>query len=165
MRVMKALRALAVAVALCACRNDHPPTEVPSPEVRADVSRAADASSSEPLARSTTSPVALQPSATNADKPGADACAPASRVDPSALAATWPARVGQRVRFASKIERALDYMDVLLLAAGQRFVAMVAPGQLWEGMAEHTYTVLGSKTVAIAGRTTLPELLFDDACK
>ena len=165
MSVMKAIGALAVAVALCVCGKDHPSSEVPGAETRASVSRVADPLSNQQFAPPAPSALAHQPSATKAERSAADACAPASRVAPSTLAATWPARVGQRVRLAAKIERALDYTDVLLLAAGQRFVAMIAPDQLWEGTAEHTYTVLGSKTVALAGRTTLPELLFDDACK
>ena len=94
----------------------------------------------------------------------ADECTPGQRIAPAALAASWPSRIGTRVRFRSRIEVAIDVMDAVATAAGHRFVVLASPYKLWEGEKERTFTVMGSKTVSLGGRTTLPQLLLEEEC-
>jgi len=94
-----------------------------------------------------------------------DECSPGQRIDPATLAASWPARVGKRVRFKSRVELSVDVMDAVVTAAGHRFVVIAGPDQLWEGEMERIFTVMGSTTVALRGRTTLPQLLLEAKCK
>jgi hypothetical protein len=103
-------------------------------------------------------------SAASIPSPPADESTPGQRIAPATLAASWPARIGKRVRFKSRVEVAIDVMDAVVTAAGHRFVVVVSPDQLWEGEKERTFTVMGSKTVALWGRTTLPQLLLEEEC-
>ena len=94
-----------------------------------------------------------------------DECSPGQRIDPAMLASSWPKRFGERVRFKSRVELSVDVMDAIVSAAGHRFVVIVEPDQLWEGEMEKRFTVMGSKTVSLGGRTTLPQLLLEEDCK
>ena len=94
-----------------------------------------------------------------------DECSPGQRIDPATLASSWPAHIGTHVRFKSRVELSVDVMDAVVSAAGHRFVVIVEPDQLWEGEVEKRFTVMGSKTVSLGGRTTLPQLLLEQECK
>lgn len=93
-----------------------------------------------------------------------DECMPGQRVAPPTLAASWPARIGTRVRFRSHVDVAVDVMTAVVVASGHRFVVVASPDQLWQGDKERTFTVMGSKTVSLGGRTTLPQLLLEAEC-
>jgi len=93
-----------------------------------------------------------------------EACVPAQRIAPATLAATWPARLGQRVRMKGHVELSVDLMTAVIRAGGQRFAVVVGPDRLWEGDQERTFTVMGSTTVAMGGKVTMPQLLLEDEC-
>jgi hypothetical protein len=95
------------------------------------------------------------------DDPTPDARAPAPSVAPATLSATWPQRIGQRVCFTSHVERALDLTQALIAARGEHFVVLLSPDQLWQGDGEQTFAVMGSKSVALHGHVTLPELVLE----
>ncbi len=107
-----------------------------------------------------------RPAASTSDTvtPTADECSRGQPIAPTTLAATWPARIGTRVRFKSHVEVALDVMDAVVVGAGRRFVVIAGPDQLWQGDKERTFTVMGSKAVSLGGRTTLPQLLLESEC-
>lgn len=109
-----------------------------------------------------TSPSAPLPSASPSDSDNGAACEPAAKIDPGTLSATWPQRIGQRVRLTARVERALDFTDYLVTAKRHRFVVMMAPDQSWEHSAERTFSVLGSTTAALRGRVSLPHLVLED---
>ena len=94
-----------------------------------------------------------------------DDCSPGQRIEPATLTSSWPARIGTHVRFKSRVELSVDVMDAVVSGAGHRFVVIVEPDQLWEGEMEKRFTVMGSKTVSLGGRTTLPQLLLEQDCK
>jgi hypothetical protein len=110
------------------------------------------------------SPPEAVPEVAPVPSPASDECAPAERIAPATLAASWPARIGSRVRFKGRVEVAVDVMDAVVTAAGHRFLVVAGPDQLWEGDKERTFSVMGSKTVSLGGRTTLPQLLLEPEC-
>jgi hypothetical protein len=114
----------------------------------------------------TASVAEVQPAAATSDTvaPSADECSRGQPIATATLAATWPARIGTRVRFKSHIEAALDVMDVVVVGGGRRFVVVAGPDQLWQGDKGRTFTVMGSKSVSLGGRTTLPQLLLEPEC-
>ena len=96
--------------------------------------------------------------------PGAEECSPGQPISPATLSASWPARLGSRVRFKGHVEVSVDVMTAIVMASGHRFVVVAGPDQLWQGDKDRNYTVMGSKTVALGGRTTLPQLLLEPEC-
>jgi hypothetical protein len=93
-------------------------------------------------------------------------CARPPLVDAQRLTATWPQRMGERVRMSARVERSIDLMTALVTAKGARFVVVLGPDQSWDGEREHVFRVMGSTDVALGGRVTLPQLLLepDDTC-
>jgi hypothetical protein len=112
----------------------------------------------------TSSAVGSVESAAPVPPPLADECSPGQPISPATLSASWPTRIGARVRFKGHVEMALDVMDAVVAAAGHRFIVVAGPDQLWEGEKERMFTVMGSKTVSLGGRTTLPQLLLESEC-
>lgn len=115
-----------------------------------------------PVSSTTAAPSPLAPSL----PPGAEhetGCPPAVDVKPAALFTGWPALVGHRVRFAGRVERVIDFTDVVIVAPGGRFVVTASPDRLWSGVEAHSFTVLGSASVGVHGRTVLPALVLDDS--
>jgi hypothetical protein len=98
----------------------------------------------------------------DAPTPPANDCPAAIRVDPRVLTAEWPKRIGQRVRFTSRVERSVGLLDVVLIARGARFAAILPPDQLWQGEQEHAFIVSGSASLNLRGPVTLPQLVLDD---
>lgn len=145
-----------------ACRREQAEASSPELEASAAPSSVAPAPAAAPTAESPTP----QPDEDLQAAEDEEACAPATRVDPGVLAATWPKRLGERVRFKARVERALDMTDYLVTARGHRFVVMMGPDQGWEGSAERVFNVLGSTRAALQGRVTLPHLVLEgpDAC-
>ncbi len=98
-----------------------------------------------------------------ASAPATTTCALVPTIAPGVLAATWPSRLGQRVRLRVRPVRALSITEWLVTAGGQRFVVLARPDTVWQ--AEHTFAVAGSTLAFIHGRTSLPELILaDDEC-
>lgn len=91
------------------------------------------------------------PAKRTAPKPVPPACAAIPAVKPDELAATWPKRLGQKVRLRARIERAVDLTQSVVRAGRQRFVVMLGPSDSWSGEAERVFTVMGSATAWIAG--------------
>jgi hypothetical protein len=152
---MKPSLTLVLALAAIACRGEG--RSAPSESTATAV----------PAAASSTSTVSAPEADTRSgpDSPPAAAdCSPGQPISPATLSATWPARIGSRVRFKGHIETALDVMDAVATAGGHRFTVVAGPDQLWQGDKDRTYTVMGSKTVALGGRTTLPQLLLEPEC-
>ncbi len=117
-----------------------------------------------PPAVDTQPAVTLAPSAPVSAPDPVEACVPGQRIPPATLAATWPARIGQRVTMKSHVELAVDIMTAVVTASGHRFAVVVGPDHLWEGDQERTFTVMGSTTVAMGGKVTMPQLLLVDEC-
>lgn len=91
-------------------------------------------------------------------------CPDALVVSPERLASAWPSLIGQRVAIEGVvIERALGFTEFLVTAGGVRFAVLMGPDQAWQGRARRTFLVVGSTRVALHGRTSLPELVLDDA--
>jgi hypothetical protein len=134
----------------------------PSSPHRVEATPAAPAASTPP------SPLASTPSRVAPPTPSIapSACTPAPSVEPVALSASWPQRLGARVRFVGHIERSLDLLTALVVAKGERFVVVLDPEQAWTGDRERVYRVMGSAAVALGGRTSLPQLLLegDETC-
>lgn len=122
------------------------------------------ASSAPAAVLSASSPASPAPSVAQRLGQPVEACVPGARVAPATLAATWPARLGQRVRMKARIDRAVDLMTVVVIAGGQRFAVVAGPEQLWEGEMDRTFTVMGSTTVALGGKVTMPQLLLEEEC-
>lgn len=147
-----------------ACRHEPAvaaPSEVEAPAALTSVATTP-APSATPTPEAPTPEPGNSPLAPEVD----DGCEPATQVDPRLLTATWPQRLGQRVRFTARIERALDITNYLVTARGHRFVVMMGPDQGWEGSAERVFSVLGSTNAALQGRVTLPHLVLEgpDVC-
>ena len=116
-----------------------------------------------PAASSTTAaPSPLAPSLPPSAEHEAS-CPPAVDVKPAALFTGWPTLVGHRVRFAGRVERVVDFTDAVIVAPGGRFVVTASPDRLWSGVEAHSFTVLGSASVGVHGRTVLPSLVLDDS--
>ncbi len=97
-------------------------------------------------------------------EPAAEACTPGQPISPSVLAASWPSRLGARVSFRGHVDVALDMMTAIEIAGGHRFVVVASADRLWQGDIDRTYAVMGSRTVSLYGRTTLPQLLLEPEC-
>lgn len=87
---------------------------------------------------------------------------PAVRVAPRTLSASWSGYVGRRVSFQCRPIRRIDFTRTLIVANGERFVTVGPPDATPCSARTSTFTVLGSTSVPIAGRTVLPELLLED---
>lgn len=87
---------------------------------------------------------------------------PAVRVAPRTLAVSWQSYLGQRIQLRCRPVRRVDFMRTLIVADGLRFVIVGSPEVTPCGATTSTFTVVGSASVAIAGRTVLPELLLDE---
>ena len=98
--------------------------------------------------------------------PPAPSCAPPPLVDAQRLTATWPQRIGERVRLSARVERSIDLMTALVTSKGARFVVVLGPDQIWDGERVLVFRVMGSTQVALGGRVTLPQLLLepDETC-
>lgn len=105
----------------------------------------------------TTPPTSEPPS-----EPPAPACPPPLRIAPRALAVSWPSYVGRRVSFACRAVRRIDFVRTVIVADGAKFVVSGPPDLVPCGSRSSTFTVIGSSSVPIAGRTVLPELLPDE---
>lgn len=95
-------------------------------------------------------------------EPSAPACPPPLRIAPRALAVSWPSYVGRRVSFACRAVRRIDFVRTVVVAEGARFVVTGPPDLVPCGHRSSTFTVIGSSSAPLAGRTVLPELLVDD---
>jgi hypothetical protein len=128
-------------------------------------------SSTETASSPTVAPAPISPTTSSTSDvseaaPGStgDECTPGQQIAPATLAASWPARLGTRVRLKSRIEVSVDMMDAVVTAAGHRFVVVAGPDQLWQADKDRTFTVMGSRTVSLGGLTTLPQLLLEPEC-
>ena len=61
-----------------------------------------------------------------------------------------------------RVVRALSFTDFLVTAEGERFVVTASPDTKFDR--EMVFSVIGSVTVPLGGRTALPELVVDDGC-
>ena len=127
--------------------------------------RSTPSESSSTTATVTTTSAPEDTPSTTAEPAGAEeACSPGQPISPAALAASWPSKLGSRVRFKGHVDVSLDVMTAVVLASGHRFAVVASPDQLWQGDTTRTYAVTGSKTVALGGRTTIPQLLLEPEC-
>ena len=110
----------------------------------------------------TPAPSPITPSRAPSPVQGAG-CRPADDVKPAALFTGWPALVGHRVRFAGRIERVVDITEFVITAGGRDFIVNGLPDRPWSGAESHSFTVLGSSSVGVHGRTVMPLLLLDDS--
>lgn len=94
-------------------------------------------------------------------EPSAPACPPPLRIPPRALAVSWPSYIGRRVSFACRAVRRVDFTRTIVVADGAKFVVTGPPDLVLCGGRSSTFTVIGSASVPLAGRTVLPELLLD----
>lgn len=83
-------------------------------------------------------------------------------VSPRTLAASWQSYVGQRVTLACRPVRRLDFVRTLVAADGARFVITGTPDVSPCSARTSTFTVMGSTSVPLGGRTVLPELLLEE---
>jgi hypothetical protein len=107
----------------------------------------------------------VPPSATTtppASEPRKPERAPAVRVAPKTLAVSWSAYLGRRIQLRCRPVRRIDFVRTLITAGGERFVVPGSPDVTPCSATTSTFTVIGSASVAIAGRTMLPELLLED---
>lgn len=114
---------------------------------------------------STTRASEVPPDATTTplpSEPSAPACPPPLRIAPRTLAVSWPSYVGRRVSFACRAVRRADFVRTLVVADGAKFVVSGPPNLVPCAGRSSTFTVIGSSSVPLAGRTALPELLLDD---
>lgn len=95
-------------------------------------------------------------------EPSAPACPPPLRIAPKTLAVSWSSYVGRRVSFACRAVRRIDFVRTVVVAEGAKFVVSGPPDLVPCGGRSSTFTVIGSSSVPIAGRTVLPELLLDE---
>ncbi len=86
---------------------------------------------------------------------------PALRVAPRTLAVSWQAYLGRHVSLACRPVRRIDFVRTLVVADGARFVVMGPPELVPCAATTSMFTVVGSTSVAISGRTVLPELLLE----
>ena len=143
------------------CRTEPAPTAAPTPAEPPAVTAAPAAQPT--VAHPSATPSPPRASAAPAVAASAKPCPPAPRVSPDALAATWPSRLGQRVRMTGRVERSIDVVHAIVRAGHQRFAVMLSPDRTWAGDREQTFTVMGSSTVFVSGGPqTLPELLLSD---
>jgi hypothetical protein len=92
-------------------------------------------------------------------------CPTPLRLAPRSLAITWQQHAGARVSFPSRVERSVDFTQVVIRARdGARFAVTLGPDQVWSGDATHAFVVGGSTTVRIRGSMVLPLLFVDDDC-
>lgn len=115
-----------------------------------------------PASSPSRTPSEARATATTTEEPPS-ACPSAVRVPPSALAAEWPARIGERVRLSCRTLRAVDASTFLVQADGVPFVVLAEPGSPPCGPSTSTFIVMGATHVHDRGRVRLPELLVD-AC-
>ncbi len=96
-------------------------------------------------------------------EPSASACSPPLRIAPRTLAVSWPSYVGRRVAIAGcRAVRRVDFVRTVIVADGAKFVVSGPPDLVPCAGRSSTFTVIGSSSVPLAGRTVLPELLLDD---
>lgn len=98
----------------------------------------------------------------HAEKPRESERPPPLRVTPKTLATSWSAYLGRRVQLPCQPVRRLDLTRTLVVAGGEKFVVMGPPDVTPCLASTSTFTVMGSASVAMAGRTILPELLLED---
>jgi hypothetical protein len=142
---------LVLALAATACRGEG--SSAPS-----------ESSSATPTVASATSTATSIPDVAAAPEAPAEECSPGQPISPATLSASWSSRLGSRVRFRGHIEVSVDVMTAVVAAGGHRFAVVASPDQIWQGDKDRTYTVMGSKTVSLGGRTTLPQLLLEPEC-
>lgn len=157
----RAMRALVVLVVLllyyCAACNAGdsagPPSALRAPEPPAAV--VAGRSASEISSGATTTPPALEPPT--------PARPPSARVPPRTLAVSWPNYLGKRVAITCRPIRRIDFTRTLIMAGGNaRFIVTGPPDVTPCGATTSMFTVMGSTTLPISGRTVLPELLLEE---
>lgn len=155
----KLFRSGGVAVSLFAqcvgCDQSRPATAVPPASSVAPLL-------SQPPLSARASEVPPEPRTTApepAERPGE--CSLAVRVPPRTLLAEWPARLGQRVRLACRVVRAVGVSEFLVSAEGAQFIALAEPGSPPCGPSTSSFIVAGSTRVHDRGRTLVPELVVD----
>lgn len=110
-------------------------------------------------------PSEIPPSATTAraaSEPPTPERPPPVRVAPRTLAVSWQSYLGRRVSLRCRPVRRIDFVRTLVVAGAERFVVTGSPNATPCGPATSTFVVMGSSSVAISGRTVLPELLLED---
>ena len=117
-----------------------------------------------PAVLSAASAATAAPEVADVPEVPAEACSLGQPLSPATLAASWPTRIGSRVRFKGRVDVAIDVMTAVVVAGGHRFAVVASPDQLWQGDKERSYTVMGSKAVALGGRTALAHLLLEPEC-
>lgn len=75
---------------------------------------------------------------------------------------SWPSYLGRRVSLSCRAVRRVDVVRTIVVAEGARFVTVGPPDVTPCGVTTSTFTVIGSTSVSISGRTVLPELLLED---
>ena len=84
-----------------------------------------------------------------------------SKISGTLVAVDWPSRLGSTLILEARIVRALDLTQALVLADGQEFVVMMAPGSQWEGVKPQWVSVVGSTPIADGAPRQLPLLLLE----
>jgi len=88
-------------------------------------------------------------------------CSPPARVPPRVSVQQWPSRIGERVRLACGVVRAVGVTEYLVTADGVQFVILAEPGTPPCGPSTSTFIVAGSTRVQDHGRTSHPQLVVD----
>lgn len=148
---------LALTLAVVACGKEPTRDAAPTPE----------ATTRTPLDVPTTAVVevaaARPPLATPEPKREEAPCAHPKTISPRALAATWPSRLGQCVRLATRLVRSIDVTRALVQGDGASFIVWMSPDAAWVGVKANAFVVMGTASVSLHGRTVLPELLLEVA--
>lgn len=113
-----------------------------------------DSRASEIPPSTTTAPPALEP-------PGPER-SPPLRMVPRTLALSWQSYLGRRVWISCRSVRRIDFVRTLIVAEGVRFI-VTGPADVTPcSVTTSTFTVMGSTSASLGGRTVLPELLLEE---
>jgi hypothetical protein len=154
-----ALLGLCLASSIAGCRSELAPLFVLT---AMEEPTASDAKAALTRPEPTPDPTSAAPR----ESASARVCARAPKVSPEELAASWPSRLGQRVRMKARIEQAVDLTHAIVRAGSKHFSVLLTPDQSFAGEQERTFTVFGSTTVLIpGGPQTVVELMLEaDDC-
>lgn len=100
--------------------------------------------------------------ATPPSKPPGPERLPPLRVAPRTLATSWQSYLGRRVWISCRSVRRIDFVRTLVVAEGVRFIVTGPTDVTPCSATASTFTVMGSTSASLGGRTVLPELLLDE---
>lgn len=87
---------------------------------------------------------------------------PPLRVAPRTLAMSWQSYLGRRVWISCRPVRRIDFVRTLIVAEGVRFIVTGPTDVTPCSATASTFTVMGSTSASLGGRTVLPELLLEE---